>query len=248
MDRNQAIQLLASFRPGHDDPASHPWTEAFGVLDRDPVLANWFRRQQTLDEAIGFELRNVSPPVGLKQAILDNRPSRRVPFWRRPVLSLSLAAAAVASIVAAGILLQTSRASTFASYHAAMIEYVAHDYEIGVHAGTIADLKQSLAQLGWPSDFTVPSSFHQLHVEGGCARWWNRHRVTLVCMETDDHKDVWLYVVPRSALNDANAGATPTIVEPGQLPSAYWVAGDYLYLMVVEGDMSMLKQALDRSD
>ena len=61
MNREQAKEILLTYRQGSDDTAHPEIAEALQLLDQDPELARWFEAQQRVDETIRTALRLTLP-------------------------------------------------------------------------------------------------------------------------------------------------------------------------------------------
>ena len=244
MDSRQAKEILAAYRPGVDDPTQPPFAEALAQKESDANLARWFERQSALDEIIRDELQQMPVPRDLRQSILAEQQTARPVFWRSNWFAPVLAAASLA-IAALGLWLVSQHGNSFDSYRQKMVDYVAHGYEVEVKVGTFEELQNAFARLGWPADYVVPVRMASLKVEGGCAEKWRNTKVSLLCLETSEEKDVWLFVTRQTEVPGAPTGTAPQISHRGELTTASWSQGENLYLLAVEGDESMLRQFLD---
>ena len=97
MTNNEAKFVLGAYRPNGSDATDPAMAEAIKQSRDDPSLHAWFLREQAYDAAMATKLRGITPPAGLRDAIVAGvragesrvRPDRA--RWRRP-LWLAMAA------------------------------------------------------------------------------------------------------------------------------------------------------------
>jgi hypothetical protein len=70
MTIEEAKFILSAYRPDGSDAANTAFGEALGMARSDPLLSTWFERSRRHDAAIAGKLREISPPQGLREAIL----------------------------------------------------------------------------------------------------------------------------------------------------------------------------------
>lgn len=233
MDNQKLRDLLAVYRPGLDDQDDQ-FTEFITVLRHDPALQRQLDDRVARDHAIAAKLRSVQPPGDLKARLLGERNTIALPatFWRPPQW-LSIAAAVVMLGVAAYWLSQT-RQQIFPMYRTAMAKFVATEYQMDVQHHSLDALRQAFAAKQWPATYVVPAGLQTLEVEGGCLHEWQGKKVALLCFETKNDGDVWLFVVDRHVTADVPVGADPQIARAGKITTASWTQGEYTYILATE--------------
>jgi hypothetical protein len=243
MNREQAKEILLSYRPGCDDAVDPQIVEALQLLDQDPELAGWFAEHQRADEVIRARLRETPVPADLKERILAEQKIVRPEFaWRKPVLI----AAAAAIIVLGVISLWTLRAGVgngLSAYRAEMVRVVENGYTMSVRASNFDQLRQILTEKQWPSDFIVPDHLRDVTVVGGSALEWKGHKVALACMK-DHSRGLWLFVVENTAFRHAPDSETPSVQTVNSSPTAIWSQSGNTYLLTAQGDEAFLKKYL----
>ncbi|HTS16573.1 MAG TPA: hypothetical protein VMP11_03275 [Verrucomicrobiae bacterium] len=265
MTREEARIILFSYRRGADSSADPRTAEALRLVKSDPELTRWFEDQQRADTVIRARIREAPVPSDLKQRILAGAESARsqrkaiqtrvaaedetepsvagVGFdWRR----LLLAAAAVVVAFLAVVAVRSHRrlaAHGLNAYRTFMVGYVAGPYPMVAEAKSFDELRQVLAQKGWPTEFAIPEPLRDVTVVGGGALEWNKHKVDLACMR-ESGRGLWLFVVDNAALPDAPRNSTPSIHPPNPMPSAVWTQGGKTYMLVAQGDESFLQKYL----
>jgi hypothetical protein len=243
MDREQAKEILLGYQPGSDDAVDPRITEALLMAANDPELGLWFEQQQNADAMIRRGLRETPVPADLKQRILGERNVVRVDFrWRKPVLAAAAAAVIVLGVVGYWTSRRTSQYG-LGAYSKAMVQYVMSPYPMVAQARSFDELRQVLAQKGWPTDFIVPDLLRDVTVVGGGALQWNGHKVDLACMR-ESRRGLWLFVVDNAALPNAPATTTPRFEMVDAVPAAVWSQDGKTYLFTAQGDEAYLRKYL----
>src|SRR2546430_17331964 len=98
MNREEAKEILALYRPGIDDPNEPDIAAALELTKEDAELARWFAEQSALYNATRQKLKELPVPDQLLERILAN-PGRTPLLWRSPLLW----AAAAAIVLFAGL-------------------------------------------------------------------------------------------------------------------------------------------------
>jgi hypothetical protein len=244
VDSQQARDILLAYRAGTSDANNPSVAQALDLARRDPELAHWLEEQNALYRSIRAKLKAGRAPDDLRERILASRKIVRVAFWRRNPVWLAAAAIFVLLIGAAMMLLNVRSASDFNSYRSEMVRFVAQGYKMDVEVESFAALQRVFKEKHWPFEYEVPKPLQAVPLEGGCAHTWRGHRVSLLCFETTDHKDIWLFVVERAAVPHPLATGSIAFDNVGGLPTAAWVMGSKLYLLTGEVDAETLKRLL----
>jgi hypothetical protein len=243
MDRDQAKEILLGYQPGSDDGVDARVAEALRLVESDPELALWFEQQQQADAMIRKGLREMPVPSDLKDRILGERNVVRVDFgWRKPLLVAAAAAVIVLGVAGYLTYWRTSKYG-LSAYRTAMVQYVTGAYPMVADAKTFDELRQVLAQKGWPTDFTVPDSLRDVTVIGGGALQWNGRKVDLACMR-EGRRRLWLFVVDNAALPNPPATKTPRVQAVDAVPAAVWSQDGKTYLFAAQGDEAYLRKYL----
>ncbi len=243
MNREQAKEILLGYEPGRDDAADPRIAEALALLETDPELAVWFERQQHADTMIRRALRETPVPADLKRSILGEPKVVRVDFgWRTPLLVAAAAAIVVLAIAGYWAREQTSKYG-LGAYRTAMVQYVTGPYPMVAQAKSFDELREVLAQKGWPTDFVVPPPLLGVTVVGGGALEWHGHKVDLACMR-EDGRGLWLFAVKNAALPNPPHARTPRVLIVNNVPAAVWSQDGKTYLFAAQGDEAHLRKYL----
>ena len=244
MDSRRAKEILACYRPGRDDPSDPQFAEALEQARREPGLAEWLDRQTALDAALRNKLGQIRVPPDLPETILAQLPARPVAlaWWRQPALR----AAAVALVVLCGVagFWLATRRDTFDAYRQQMAGLVSREYEMTLRSKDFNEIRDYLASRGWPSDFALAPAMRALEAEGSSIINWRGRKVSLVCVDAGEDRDLFLFIVHRDVLADAPAGESPEFARVGGIMTATWSAGGELYMLAGHGDEQFLRQYL----
>jgi hypothetical protein len=93
-------------------------------------------------------------------------------------------------------------------------------------------------------DYALTPAMQRLEAEGGSTIKWHNKKISLICVETGEDADLFLFVVHRSALPDAPATASPQFARIGGIMTAAWSSDDKLYLLAGHGDEQFLRRYL----
>ncbi|MGD1018531.1 MAG: hypothetical protein ABSA12_04350 [Verrucomicrobiia bacterium] len=243
MDREQAKEILLGYQPGSDDAVDPQIAEALRLAESDPELAVWFEQQQRADAMIRTGLRDMPVPSDLKERILGERQIVRVDFgWRRLVLAAAAVVIVVLGLARYRTFRQTSRYG-LGTYQMTMVRYVTGPYPMVAQARSFDELRQVLAQKGWPTDFIVPDTLRNVTVVGGGALEWHGHKVDLACMR-ESGRGLWLFVVDNAALPNPPATTTPRVQMVDAVTTAVWSQDGKTYLFTAQGDEAYLRKYL----
>ncbi len=70
MTTDEAKFILSAFRPGGSDSGNGAFGDALRIAGENPLLGAWFAQSRAHDGAIARKLGEISPPAGLREAIL----------------------------------------------------------------------------------------------------------------------------------------------------------------------------------
>jgi hypothetical protein len=193
-------------------------------------------QQSRFDDAFRQKLREIPVPVGLRTRILASAPAKRAPrFW--PWLVPGFAVVVLALVV------WFARADhSFAGYRREMIRSISTEYKIDLRADNFDEIRQGLAEHGYPADYVLPAGLKNISVEGSCLRRWHGQKVSLVCMEAKGH-DVWLFLIESRVLPNAPP-TSPVFAKTGNITNASWIAGHLIYILATQGEEAELRTYL----
>jgi hypothetical protein len=248
VNRERAKQILLLHRPGTADEGDPALAEALAWLQRDEELQRWLEVQRATQEAIRRQFKKISPPAGLKEQIIAERP-----WHTRPVAPWHLAtlAAVAIVIVALGVWwsgLEPREDRSFAGYRQQMISTARRAYGMQLETNNLESIRFFLKEHGAPSDFVPPAGPAQAT---GCLTVpWQGHQASMICFKTGrplspgQSSDLWLFIIDQSSLPDAPKAVTPQITTFNQVTTASWTRLGKTYVLAIEGDEALLKEYL----
>jgi hypothetical protein len=236
MSPDEAEMMLTCRRPGGRDDGDAAIAEALEAVGADPAAVERWRREESLDAAIGERLRSVDPPDALLSSILlGGKLARRRRWWQRPAWLAGAAAMAISVPVA--LTLRPGKpvfaAVRLADFTAATTEKLNAGPSIQPLT-TFDDVMAYLAGRGKGGPVPVPDNL--CHAPGGtvgCEIFeWRGREVTLICFNAGKAGTVHLFTVDAAALEDRPGG-------PIYQPSNGWQTRSWIKdgsLMVLAGN------------
>lgn len=248
MNNEQARFLLRAYRPGGRDADDAAFSEALQQAQADPALGAWFEGQQAFDAAVAARLQAVTPPPGLREAILTGaRLSRAEPrtWWRSAGwLAMAASLAVIASLVATYRVWRPGPAQAELAQIAdfALTEpAVAHD--AGPHADHLGAFGAWLQNPAIRITSDPPVDLAQLKAQGCRAVNIAGHEVFEVCFNRNGG---WyhLYLARRSDFAPAQGPAGPVFREQGQRATVAWTDQECAYVLMARGGADALRRIL----
>lgn len=254
MNRLQAEQILALYRPDTADANDPEFAEALRLVQGDPELAHWFADHCARYKKIRSHFKKISVPAGLKEQIVAEReieieikyisPPRS--FWLRP--AFAMVALIIVLLCLAAFWFPLRAEKNYSNYRNRMISTALRNYAMDLETDNLQKIQSFLAQKNAPAKFTLPSGL-QVAKRTGCVvlRWQNRP-VSMICFRTGkplaagQKSDLFLFVMDRSAF--ATISATPKLEQIRQLATARWTDGNKFYLLATVGDENALRKFL----
>ncbi len=245
MTNQEAKFILSAYRPGGSDATDALFAPALAQAQQDPALGAWFAREHRHAATVAARLREITPPAGLREAILAGaRASGRAAersWWSRPMW-MALAAS-VALLLGVGSALwwrspsvQLGRLTAFAVNDTLHAQHGSH----GEAVGTLnALLSQPTTHLSGP----LPVDFAALRATGCRTLRFAGHDIVELCFTRGD-AEFHFYV-----LRQADFPRLPATgdIEFGQREGqgfASWTDTAYRYVTVSAAGVSAIKQLL----
>jgi anti-sigma factor RsiW len=255
MNTREAKLVLRAWRPGDEGEDGTVFREALERVRDEPELAAWLEREQAFDRAVGAALKRVSPPDGLRQAILIGGRASRMPkpWWRRPAV-FGIAAVLV---MAVGVSLfripsgPESGGSGSGLEPMALMRFAVHNLVHGPHghsmeAGSLR-LEEALSRheggLVESAEFAVSADEAE---RAGCQRFVVGGReVFEICFQRDG---AWfhLYLVrsdPARGTSGGGAGGL-AVLESDGVAAATWERAGTIYTLATRSGMDALRRLL----
>jgi uncharacterized membrane protein YbaN (DUF454 family) len=243
MTPRQAKEILLLYRPGTADAEDPEVVAAVEHARRDPELARWFEQHCAFQNALRAKLRQMEVPAHLKGALMAQQNIIRPPSWWRHPVWLSAAAAVVILLGLAGVWLKPAKPDRFANFRARMVSTALREYRMDVVTNDMRQLRQFIAGKGAPAEYRLTKGLEKLELTGGGCLQWRSNPVAMVCFNRGDDQMLFLFVMKRSALEDA-PGQTPESSTVTALQTVSWSQGDYTYLLAGPEDPEFLRKYL----
>jgi hypothetical protein len=238
MKKDEAKFLLRAYRAQGADAQDPAFAEALAAARNDPELAAWLAAEEAFDATLARKLQEITPPVGLEEAIIAGiragekaTPVRRIaPLW----FGLSMAAG-IALVLVATFQLSRTR-SPAANGLAAMAIHdlaTAHDQ----HEGNPPRLASILAQLTTtrlPLPAHLEIDLDELALDRCRTVNFGDWQAYEICFQ---RQGVWFHLYAGRAdtfpgrLPEADEAATHT-VSTGPFSAVAWRNGDVAYALV----------------
>jgi hypothetical protein len=250
MNREQAKEILALYRPGTADAEDPSFSEARRLCGQDPELNRWFEQHCARYLALRARFKQVAIPAGLKEQILAERKIHTTPAWRRPAVLLT--AMAVVAVIAGGVTLwQRPRENLgFSGYINRMAGIARRGYAMELETKDPAQVRAYLTTNRAPSDYVLPHALEQSTLAGCAVKDWQGAKVSMICfysgrpLPPGETTDLWFFVIDHSSVQGAPASSLPAVTAMDGAAAASWTVGNKTYVLVAEGDEQFLRKYL----
>ncbi|MDB6127653.1 MAG: hypothetical protein JWM35_1549 [Verrucomicrobia bacterium] len=245
MSNNEAKFILGAYRANGRDADNSTFADALRQARNDPALAAWLARSQSHDAAVAAKLREISPPAGLREAILAGAKASRAPRmrWRTPTAWLALAAS-IAVLLTVTVSL---RQRLGAAEAARMTDFAVNDTLHARHGSHGAPAGALVAALSQPSTHlgasALPVDFNALKSTGCRTVSFAGHDVLEVCFKRNGE---WFhcYIANRADFPAIRAVSVAALAQQAQLASASWSDATHHFVVVSEAGLEAVKRLL----
>ena len=251
MNVNEAKTILLLYRPGTADAEDPQISGALALAKREPELARWLEEHCARQEALRAKFRQITAPAGLKEQIISEQAaSEKMISTRRTIQFAAAAAILLFAVLAVFRFLPQASDDTLAVYQNQMVGVALRGYAMDVQTNDAAAIRAYLVQNHAPADFVLPAPLQQAALVGCAVEDWQGVKVSMICFRTGKPlapgvaSDLWLFVVDRTSVKNAPAGAAPQFTKVNRLMTATWTQGGKTYLIGTAGDVLTLRQYL----
>lgn len=244
MNNDEAKFILQAYRPGGRDATDGTFSAALAQAQRDPMLGAWFARTQAYDAAVAAKLREVTPPPGLREAILaggrvsGRRPVRRMQRWQT---WLALAASLVVLLVVGDVWEGHRTAAAQTRYAEFAINDVLHGQHQEAHGAVMTGLVKLLAKSDLALPGPLPVNLGELKDNGCRTLSFAGQAVMEVCFSRGGEM-YHLYMLPRGGVPGAEIAKTPALLAMNGMAVAVWSDGAHDFAVVSPAGMAALKK------
>ena len=205
MTADEAMKILAVYRPGTDDEQDPIFAEALSLASTDPDLKSWFEESMALDRALRAAVGKVSAPHGLREAILAEPKIIRPALWyQRKLSGRELAAAAVLlmTLTLAGFWL-VQKPATFADFQREIADQAwGKTPHVTLKSSDLKEVRAFLAAHHLATNFVIPPTLSQSDVHGCSVMQWKGRRIPVLCFHSQ-RQHLHLLVMDRDQFPDA---------------------------------------------
>ncbi len=241
MNNQEAKFRLSAYRPSGDDASDPAMNEALEQARRDPALGAWLERERGFDAAVAAKLSGVTPPPGLRAAILSgSRVSARRQWWRSPAW---MALAACLAVVAGGGLFALRLRS--GGVPDGLVALALQDMVHGHHEGLTAALEPFQKPLASPSaalDRGMPFDSSKLGAADCRSLSFHGHKVFELCFLRGGLV-FHLYVMPL----EGSRASGPVYSTADGLSTAAWTDASHAYVLATKLGISALEKVIQGS-
>lgn len=246
MNNQEAKFILGAYRAGGQDAGDPTFVEAMRRTQDDPELGAWFARARAHDSAVSAKLGQITPPPGLREAILAGAraSSARPAWWRRP--QAWAIAASIAVLFALAGIWRGGGVVSLDPQAARLTEFAMSDLSAPGHKGhetAQGALKAWLTTSGGKLTTGQIMDFAQLQTNGCRTLRFAGHDVAEVCFVREGLV-FHLYALPREAMPEIPARAAPALVARASKAAAIWSDAKFHYVLATTEGAEALKRLL----
>lgn len=250
MTNQDAMFVLHGYRPSGRDAGDAAFGGALAQAQRDSTLGAWFARQQAFDGAVTAKLHEVTPPAGLREAILAGArmsasaaQEHKLVWWRQPAWLAMAAGVALLLAAGGGFWANRATASDEKELPDFATDYVAGGFWLRQHSANVDELKAWLARQKAPLPGELPSNFTKLRSLGCKTIAYRGKDISLICF--GQGKEYHLFVARREDFPMLPANAVPQFFVRKGLATAAWSDAQHHYIVVTDDNLPALKECLN---
>ncbi len=252
MNRDEAKEILITYRHGTADAADPQIAEALAVAKNDSDLAGWLEMHCARQFVLSEKFRQIVPPAGLKEQIIsEHAVNQKAPSLLQrdlkplPVLALLL----ILGLLGATWFGAFKRNDTLTIYRSQMATTAMWGYDMTLATNDLHQIRDYLAANQAPANFTLPAGLQKSTLTGCAVAAWHKTKVALICFRTGEAaansgNNLWLFVVDQASVHNLPKGEHPEIASVNGMITASWVKDGKLYLLGTLNDEQTLKLLL----
>ncbi len=255
MTNEEAKFMLSGYRSNGADAKNETFAEALAQAERDPLLRNWFEREQEFDAIIAPKMGQVSAPSGLRESILAGtklslieKTTRKVRVWWANPWSIMLGAAAAFALVFTTVYRtanhQVAQLPGFEPVLKIAMADFSGTHSKGTHAHELGEFGQWItngsSKLG--ADI-MPVNLAELRELGCRTIDVAGHEIFEICFQRESG---WyhVYIAPRDVFSDQGVYREPMFHESGEFIAASWADSEFAYLVSTSTGRASLRGLL----
>lgn len=220
MDSMKAKSILRLYRPGIDENTELV-SEALALVKEVPELKAWYEKHLDNEDAISEQFDNISIPSDLKDQLVhqfsekdNNRTKVNPTFLKRNswLATFAIAASLILIVLSWGFFEPTEKPN-FNQFQQDMIAFATQPYEMDITVEDLTLINQEFGKANWPTTYVTPEPLNTMHALGGVTQLWDENKVSIVCLEDEAGKYIWLFVTNLTVFGeDINAVLEPMLI------------------------------------
>jgi hypothetical protein len=244
MNNQEAKFILEAYRPNGADAADATFTAAIAQAQRDPELRAWWERQRTFDTSLAGKLKDIAPPVGLRDSILAgvraSRPRRQ--WWSNPAWFAAAAVIAVLAVTAFSLRTGSNQMTIGDLANVALGDMIdAHHQHTG-RPTPLAGVQQQLARMSLPLtnlrvdlDDLKQKNCRTIRISG--------REVFEFCFQRDG---TWFHLYAGRREDFAPGAADPKSLLRSRegFAATAWADASYVYALVTDNGVEALRRVI----
>jgi hypothetical protein len=229
MNRQQAKEILHSYRSNGGDAGDPTFAEALEMTKHDAELRHWFEEQQAFDRNIAGALR-VNAPVALRAQILARGSSRA--WWNRSLRPAEMAVAAC--VVLLGTLVGFwlhARHEQFAELRDKVVQRTWDGRRhVDLETTNLAEIRRFISAEDLHGDFKLPPELAAMPVRGCRLMNVDGHRVPYICFG-NGAKHIHLAILDNNVFPAPTSGGEPEFAKWNGWTTATWTHDDDTFVL-----------------
>ncbi len=223
------------------DEATPDILEAFEVIRHDPALNRWWKEQQAFHDGMKKSFTAIPVPPELRARLYRRSKIVSLPWWQRPQLWASAAAAIILAVGLFGFLHQRDGDAPFNTFRSRMVRTVLRQYRMDLLTNDIAAIRQFHKANSAPADYILPLGLEKLTPIGAGVLSWQGSRVSMVCMKGPTGDTLFLFVADGSKMK-APPATTAQYETVKKFSTISWSSGKEVYVLAAEVPSAVLEQ------
>jgi hypothetical protein len=247
MTNQEAKFVLHAYRPNGADAGDATFGAALDQAKQDPALARWFDAQQAFDRAMCAKLGTVTPPAGLREAILAGARVSQKPamahqaWWRSP--RLVALAASVALLLAAGVAFWPKNAEAQTGLIEFALDDTLHQRHDDGHGHEAEEFQALLSSADTRLGSGIPVNFDQLRHKGCRTISFDGRDVLEVCFKRDG-KWFHCYVARVQDFPSVAAKLPPSFRDVSGVSAGAWADGHHIFVVASKAGREAIQKLI----
>jgi hypothetical protein len=246
MDSREAREILTQYRPGATEAPGPGMAEALDLVRRDPDLAAWFGLHCAAQTPAPANLRDLPVPQDARRSMTPEtaRPGPRRATPSRPVIFFLVVAGSALLVAIIWYSFHSRNEYSFALFRDRIVRMAQRSYPVKMVASDQAQIREYFRTNGVPLDHVQSATLEKLPGKGGAVFPWHNRPVSLLCLHTDDNKDLYLFTANRRDFPSTPGPGRPQYDQIGRMLAVSWSDAEKVYVLSGICDAAALQRFL----